>query len=99
MDSIAKTGRATQGVYVIKVGAGDSVASLATIEMGAGSGNGGRTAAELEGEQPELEGLEQEEAPEEPEAPPRDRNAANAKKPVPIKGRKKPGGGKPRGRK
>jgi DNA gyrase subunit A len=93
MDSIARTGRATQGVYVIKVGPGDSVASLATIEMGAGGPKG---TAEPEGEQVELAGME---PAEEPEASARGNKPEPARKPVPIKGRQKPGSGKPKGRK
>jgi hypothetical protein len=41
MDQIRMTGRSAQGVSVINVAAGDSVASLATIEMGNGSPTGG----------------------------------------------------------
>ena len=49
------TGRAAQGVSVINVAPGDSVASLATIEMG---GNGGPAGDEPEPEQPPLAGID-----------------------------------------
>jgi len=39
VDSIAKVGRATQGVHVMNVGRGDRVASLACIDLGKNSGN------------------------------------------------------------
>jgi FtsP/CotA-like multicopper oxidase with cupredoxin domain len=78
MDSIRVTGRAAQGVSVINVAPGDSVAALATIEMGTtgGNGNGGGSKGEPEAKQPPLAGLESP-APRE-----------GSKKPVPIKGRK-----------
>ena len=76
MDSIRKTGRATQGVSVINVAPGDAVASLATIEMGANGGPGGKKdpddGGEPEPEQPTLEGIEKPKA------------KAPAKKPTPI---------------
>jgi DNA gyrase subunit A len=75
MESIRMTGRAAQGVSVINVGQGDSVASLATIEMG---GNG--KATEPEAKQPALSGME--EPPAKPAA------KARPKKPTPIKGRR-----------
>jgi hypothetical protein len=76
MDQIRMTGRAAQGVSVINVAAGDSVASLATIEMG----NGGPTAGGPKGgpddsaEQGTLEGIDA--------AP-----ATKGRKPTPIRGR------------
>jgi DNA gyrase subunit A len=85
MDQIRMTGRAAQGVSVIGLQAGDSVASLATIDM-APNGNGG-------GKQGALDGLD--EAAEPPAAAkPSSRSAAKktpAKKPTPIRGR----GGRP----
>ena len=39
VDSIAKVGRATQGVHVMNVGRGDRVASLACIDLSKNSGN------------------------------------------------------------
>jgi hypothetical protein len=41
MDQVRMTGRSAQGVSVINVPPGDSVASLATIEMGGGPPGGG----------------------------------------------------------
>jgi DNA gyrase subunit A len=41
VDSIAKVGRATQGVHVMNVGQGDRVASLACIDLAKNSGNPG----------------------------------------------------------
>jgi DNA gyrase subunit A len=81
MDQIRMTGRAAQGVSVINVAAGDSVASLATIEMG----NGGPTAGGPKGgpdpdgdaEQGTLEGIE-------PAA------EKKGRKPTPIRGRQPP---------
>jgi DNA gyrase subunit A len=83
MDQIRMTGRATQGVTVINVGPGDSVASLATIDMG---GNGGPKGPEAK--QPPLAGLE----PAAPAAktPAKDAKKQPAKKPTPIRGRMKP---------
>jgi DNA gyrase subunit A len=76
MDSIRVTGRAAQGVSVINVAPGDSVAALATIEMGsAGGGNGGGKG----GPPPEQGALEGLDAPTEPR---------RGRKPVPITGRK-----------
>jgi DNA gyrase subunit A len=39
VDSIAKVGRATQGVHVMNVGQGDRLASLACIDLTKGAGN------------------------------------------------------------
>jgi DNA gyrase subunit A len=60
MDSIRPMGRATQGVSVISVAAGDSVAALATIDMGGGANGGPANGGPKppEGKQPPLEGLE-----------------------------------------
>ncbi len=80
MDSIRMTGRAAQGVSVINIGPGDSVASLATIEMG---GNGKPDG----GKQARLEDADVPEAEEEADAP-ETRPAAKApRKPTPIKPR------------
>jgi len=89
MDSIRMTGRAAQGVSVISVAPGDSVASLATIDMGnGGNGNGGPKGREAEAEQAPLAGLDA--------GAPAARKGAKAtkapppKKPTPIRGRKTP---------
>jgi DNA gyrase subunit A len=78
MDQIRMTGRAAQGVSVINVAPGDSVASLATIEMGNGgpAGGGPKGAADPDagGEQGTLEGIE-------PAV------AKKGRKPTPIRGR------------
>jgi DNA gyrase subunit A len=81
MDSIRVTGRSAQGVSVINVAQGDSVAALATIEMGVGGtgGDGGGKGAPP-AEQAALEGME---------PPPA---SQRGKKPVPIKGRRAPKG-------
>jgi hypothetical protein len=76
MDSIRPMGRATQGVSVINVAPGDSVAALATIDMGS-AGNGGPKGPE--GKQPPLTGIDETPAEEKPAGPP--------KKPTPIRGR------------
>jgi hypothetical protein len=77
MDSIRPMGRATQGVSVINVAPGDSVAALATIDMGGGT-NGGPKAPE--GKQPPLTGID--------EAPAKGEKATGpARKPTPIRGR------------
>jgi hypothetical protein len=90
MDSIRMTGRSAQGVSVINVAQNDSVASLATIEMGSGF-DGGPKGGGGDATQAELEGME----PAEP-APPANKHPA--RKPTPIKGRGKspPSKGKPR---
>jgi DNA gyrase subunit A len=93
MDSIRMTGRAAQGVSVINVAPGDSVASLATINMGTLNGNGGPKGGKAEeAEQAALEGLE------EPPAKGAKKGAAKATKPAPKKPTpirpKKSGGGK-----
>jgi DNA gyrase subunit A len=45
VDSIARVGRATQGVHVMKVGPGDRVASLACIDLSKNSGNPAQNSA------------------------------------------------------
>jgi DNA gyrase subunit A len=82
MDQIRMTGRSAQGVSVINVAPGDSVASLATIEMGNGSPNGGPKGTvdpDGDAEQGTLDGIEP--AVEK-----------KGRKPTPIRGRS----GKPR---
>ncbi len=92
MDGIRMTGRAAQGVSVINVAPGDSVASLATIEMG-GPTNGGPK--EPEPKQPPLAGLDASgRAPKargkQPEpAKPSAKKQAPARKPIPIKSKPK----------
>jgi hypothetical protein len=78
MDSIRMTGRSAQGVSVINVAPGDSVASLATIEMG---GNGGGAPKGPDGKQPPLDGLDDQEE----EAPPTP--GTRGRRPTPIRGR------------
>ncbi|MBI5289882.1 MAG: DNA gyrase subunit A [Chloroflexi bacterium] len=83
MDQIRMTGRSAQGVSVINVATGDSVASLATIEMGAtgpggGPKGGGDDGDEPEGEQGRLDGIE---------APGGKLANGGSKKPTPIRGR------------
>jgi DNA gyrase subunit A len=79
MDQIRMTGRAAQGVSVINVAPGDSVASLATIEMGAGGNGGPKGATEPDpdgdAQQGTLDGIETAEAPK------------KGRKPTPIRGR------------
>src|SRR3990172_6553132 len=83
MDSIRMTGRAAQGVSVINVATGDSVASLATIEMGTGGPGapkgGDDDGGEPPAEQGKLDGIE----------PPKGEKPAKggSKKPTPIRGR------------
>ena len=82
MDSIRVTGRSAQGVSVINVAQGDSVAALATIDMGStgpGGDNGGGKGSPP-AEQAALDGLEPPAA------------SQRGKKPVPIKGRRPPKG-------
>jgi DNA gyrase subunit A len=78
MDQIRMTGRSAQGVSVINVGQGDSVASLATIDMAA-NGNGKPTPPE--GKQPSLSGME-DDAPAADETPAKKQAG---KKPTPIR--------------
>lgn len=82
MDQIRMTGRAAQGVSVINVAQNDSVASLATIEMGGNGAPGPKGGGEPDdgpsaddGEQGTLDGIEA----GSPKGP--------AKKPTPIRGR------------
>ncbi|HET6616056.1 MAG TPA: DNA gyrase subunit A [Dehalococcoidia bacterium] len=86
MDSIRMTGRAAQGVSVINVTPGDSVASLATIDMGTNGNGGPKAAAPEPAEQAPLAGLEasggKKPATKATKAPP--------KKPTPIRGRQTP---------
>jgi DNA gyrase subunit A len=77
MDSIRPMGRATQGVSVINVAPGDSVAALATIDMGGGT-NGGPKAPE--GKQPPLTGIDEAPAAE-------GKSTGPVRKPTPIRGR------------
>ncbi len=83
MDQIRMTGRSAQGVSVINVAQNDSVASLATIEMGNGGPLGpkgsGDTDPDDEAEQGTLDGIE---APSTDDAP-----KGKPKKPTPIRGR------------
>ncbi|HEY7801267.1 MAG TPA: DNA gyrase C-terminal beta-propeller domain-containing protein, partial [Dehalococcoidia bacterium] len=88
MDSIRMTGRSAQGVSVINVGPGDSVAALATIDMGANGNGGGKPGGPdggddddeaPEGEQTTLAGLE-----------PGDGKPTKPTKPTSIKGRQRP---------
>jgi DNA gyrase subunit A len=55
MDQIRMTGRQAQGVSVISVNTGDAVASLATIVMGGGDGNGNGKPPSQKAEQPEMQ--------------------------------------------
>jgi DNA gyrase subunit A len=80
MDQIRMTGRSAQGVSVINVAPGDSVASLATIEMGTGGPGGGGpkdTGPDDGAEQGTLEGIEAPAAGE----------RKGSRKPTPIRGR------------
>ncbi len=84
MDQIRMTGRAAQGVSVINVATGDSVASLATIEMGATGPGGGPKGGDDDGgeppaEQGTLDGIE----PAQGERPAK----GGSRKPTPIRGR------------
>lgn len=81
MDQIRMTGRSAQGVSVINLAPGDSVAALATIDM-ATNGNGGPKGSKEEATQAALEGLE---------APGKPGKSARAKgaKPTPIRGQPK----------
>ena len=79
MDSIRMTGRSAQGVSVINVAQDDSVASLATIEMGNGFDAGGKPGEEAE--QAELDMPPADDAPSGKKQP--------SRKPTPIKGRTK----------
>ncbi|MBF6601164.1 MAG: DNA gyrase subunit A [Dehalococcoidia bacterium] len=90
MDSIRMTGRSAQGVSVINVAPGDSVAALATIDMANGNGNGGNGKKgggpdggddAPEGEQAPLAGLD-----------PKTETPKRAARPTPIKGRTRPPG-------
>jgi DNA gyrase subunit A len=96
MDSIRMTGRAAQGVSVISVSPGDSVASLATIDMGANGNGGPKGKAEAEpAEQAPLAGLETTAGK---------KSAAKAtktpsRKPTPIRGAKTPQKPPPKGKK
>lgn len=82
MDQIRMTGRAAQGVSVINVAQNDSVASLATIEMGNGGPLGPKGGTDTDpddaAEQGTLEGIE---------APADDASKGKPKKPTPIRGR------------
>ncbi len=49
-DTVSQQGRSTQGVQVMNVGDDDSVASLARIDLSAGSGTPGGSADDLEDE-------------------------------------------------
>jgi len=92
MDSIRMTGRSAQGVSVINVAPGDSVASLATIDMGVVNGNSGPkggTAAE-EADQAPLAGLDEHPAKGAKKAPAKATKAA-PKKPTPIRPKKSGG--------
>jgi DNA gyrase subunit A len=76
MDQIRMTGRSAQGVNVINLGQGDTVAALATIDMANGNGGPrGETAT-----QAALEGMDDETAAEPPAT-------GKSKKPTPIRGR------------
>ncbi|MEX0750258.1 MAG: DNA gyrase subunit A, partial [Dehalococcoidia bacterium] len=91
MDSIRMTGRSAQGVSVINVAPGDSVASLATIDMGVINGNGGSKGAEAEeAEQAPLAGLDEEPA-KGGKKPAAKATKAPAKKPTPIRPKKSGG--------
>jgi DNA gyrase subunit A len=90
MDQIRMTGRSAQGVSIISVQPGDSVASLATIDM-APNGNGGKQAP-LEGLD---DGADEAGAAEQSRAKTPAKKAPASNKPTPIRGRGKPG---PRGK-
>jgi DNA gyrase subunit A len=97
MDSIRMTGRAAQGVSVINVAPGDSVASLATIDMGANGNGGPKGKAEAEpAEQAPLAGLE---SPAAGKKPATKAMKAPQKKPTPIRGGKPPQKPPPKGKK
>jgi hypothetical protein len=80
MDSIRPMGRATQGVSVINVAPGDSVAALATIDMDTGANGGPANSGPKapEAKQPPLTGID---------APPaKDVTPGPARRPTPIRG-------------
>ncbi len=87
MDQIRRTGRSAQGVSVISVGAGDAVASLATIDMG---GNGGPKEPEARQGALAIGDAKPAKGAAKPKAP--------GRKPIPIRRaeRKPPPKGKPR---